>query len=162
MTVEVVSRPGCRRVPAVRIRDLALRVLRNFPKRTGNVSILLTDDGEIRALNRRFRGLDRPTDVLSFPLAGTTAEGADYLGDIVVSVETAARRAREVGWATGDEIRFLVLHGLLHLLGYDHETDGGVMDRLQARIARRVLGREVPPHRTAPAARPGHGRTTRR
>lgn len=88
----------------------------------------------MRSLNRRFRGKDASTDVLSFP----AGEGG-LLGDIVVSVPYAARQARQRGDRTGREIERLLVHGYLHLMGYDHETDDGQMDSLEAKLAR-LLG----------------------
>ena len=103
----------------------------------GEVSLVLTGDRAVRALNARYRGKDRPTDVLSFPGGGTQ----DELGDIVISVETAARNARGLGRTVPQELDVLALHGFLHVLGYDHETDQGQMDRLERRLRRRILGR---------------------
>ena len=94
----------------------------------------------MRELNRRFRGRDSTTDVLSFP--GDSApdpEGRRHLGDIAISVPTAARQARVAGHGLQRELSVLVLHGYLHLLGYDHETDDGTMLRLQRRLERRLL-----------------------
>jgi probable rRNA maturation factor len=101
----------------------------------GEVSLVLTGDRAVRVLNARYRGKDRPTDVLSFPGGG----GAGELGDIVISVETAARNARAHGRTLGRELDVLALHGFLHVLGYDHETDDGTMDRLERRLRRRLL-----------------------
>jgi len=159
MIIDVLCRPGCRRVPVSLIRETAFRVLRSARRRAGQVSILLTRDAEIRALNRRYRGIDSPTDVLSFP----TEEGApreDHLGDVVISVESAARYARKVRWRLCQEIQFLVIHGILHLLGQDHECDRGEMERAQARIARRILGRKIPEIRVS-SAPPGAARRRR-
>jgi probable rRNA maturation factor len=92
----------------------------------------------MRYLNRTFRGYDRPTDVLSFPAhAGDFPDEADYLGDIVISIETARRQARRRGSTLPRELRVLALHGLLHLLGYDHETDQGEMRRIEYRMRRK-------------------------
>lgn len=92
----------------------------------------------MRYLNRTFRGYDRPTDVLSFPAGdGDFPDEADYLGDIVISVETARRQARRRGSTLPRELRVLALHGLLHLLGYDHETDQGEMKRIEYRMRRK-------------------------
>jgi probable rRNA maturation factor len=88
---------------------------------------LLTDDGELRRLNRDFRGHDYTTDVLSFPDAGASAR----LGDIAVSTERADAQAAAFGHGRLDEIRILMLHGLLHLTGMDHERDGGEMERAE-------------------------------
>jgi len=82
------------------------------------LSIVLTDDPQIQDLNLRWRSLDKPTDVLSFPLE----EGA-CLGDVVISVETARRRVDAPHWLLEDELLFLLVHGVLHLLGYDHMED---------------------------------------
>ena len=90
----------------------------------GDLSIVVTDDDTVRELNRRFRGIDEPTDVLSFELAGGgfPEAAAAALGEIVISYETAARQAAEAGRAVEDELAHLLLHGVLHLLGYDHEA----------------------------------------
>jgi probable rRNA maturation factor len=92
------------------------------------ISLLLTDDAEIHALNREYRGVDRPTDVLSFPMdealpdAPDLVSGADVhiLGDIIISTDTVLRQAEEYGHSVERELIFLFVHGLLHLLGYDH------------------------------------------
>jgi probable rRNA maturation factor len=102
---------------------------------SGEVSLVLTGDRAVRALNSRYRGKDRPTDVLSFPGGGAEGE----LGDIVISVETAEKNARHLGRTLGQELDVLALHGFLHVLGYDHETDDGTMDRLERRLRRRLL-----------------------
>ena len=150
MIVEVLCRPGCRRLPVWRIRRLVEEILRLARRRADQVSILLTRDSEMRTLNRRFRRLDRPTDVLSFPASAGFPRGG-HLGDIAISVETAARHARAAGWTLAEEIQFLILHGLLHLMGHDHETDRGEMERLQSRLSRRLWGRDVPQARTSGA-----------
>jgi probable rRNA maturation factor len=102
----------------------------------GELSVLLTDDEAIRTLNRKYRRQDKATDVLSFPAVDT----ADALaGDLVVSLETALRQAQERGHTLEMEIQVLLLHGLLHLAGYDHERDDGAMRRKERRL-RRELG----------------------
>jgi len=103
----------------------------------GEVALLLTSDRSLRALNARYRSRDEATDVLSFPGPG----GELGLGDIVISVETAARNAKSLGRTLPQELDVLALHGFLHVLGYDHETDDGAMDRLERRLRRRLLGR---------------------
>lgn len=94
---------------------------------------LLTDDRELRRLNRRFRARDYPTDVLSFPAGGSS------LGEIAISVDRAREQAAQFGHALEEEIGILMLHGLLHLLGMDHERDGGRMRRAETRW-RKTLG----------------------
>jgi probable rRNA maturation factor len=96
------------------------------------VSILFCGDRRMRTLNRRYRRKDRPTDVLSFP------SNDGLLGDIVISVPYAARQAKRRGESTAREIDRLLLHGFLHLLGYDHETDEGEMDALEAKLKKRL------------------------
>ena len=98
------------------------------------MTVAIVSDARVRALNRKFRRKDAPTDVLSFPF-----EEPGYLGDVVISSGVAARQARAAGHSLATELRVLALHGLLHLLGYDHERDDGQMARLERRL-RRVGG----------------------
>jgi probable rRNA maturation factor len=121
--------------PAARVRGLLSRAARAAKTPPSEVSVLFCADGRMRALNRRYRGRDRSTDVLAFP-AGNS--GADFLGDIVISVPYAAREARRRREPKSREIDRLLVHGLLHLMGYDHETDDGEMDALEARVRRRL------------------------
>ncbi len=100
---------------------------------------LVTGDAEMRRLNREFRGKDYATDVLSFPSGTGQATRPAPLGDIAISAARARAQAREFGHSTEQEIRVLMLHGLLHLLGMDHETDGGRMARAEKRW-RQALG----------------------
>jgi probable rRNA maturation factor len=105
-------------------------------------TLRIVSDPKMRELNRRYRDKDRPTDVLAFPADPVPEECLDedeaaYLGDLVISAETAARQAREAGVALDDEIRVLAVHGYLHLLGYDHEQDRGEMVRLERVLRRR-------------------------
>ncbi|MGA7338972.1 MAG: rRNA maturation RNase YbeY [Terracidiphilus sp.] len=105
----------------------------------GQVTVLLTTDGAIRGLNRRFRGKDHPTDILSFPAESSVWRAKKVAGDLAISVPTARAQAVEQGHPLATEIRVLILHGLLHLAGYDHETDSGQMARRE-RILRGRLG----------------------
>ena len=89
----------------------------------GEVSVLLTDDATIRVLNRTWRGLDKPTNVLSFPAAAAKPGAQALLGDIAIAYETLAREADEKHIQFSDHLCHLAVHGFLHLLGYDHETD---------------------------------------
>ncbi len=106
----------------------------------GDVSIALVNDRAIRRLNREHRGKDIATDVLSFPNRVEAAGPRPdlFLGDLAIALGVARRQAREHGHALGVELRILALHGLLHLLGYDHETDRGRMARAEARLGRRA------------------------
>jgi probable rRNA maturation factor len=103
------------------------------PIRTrGAVTVAIVPDGRVRRLNREYRRKDVPTDVLSF-----ASEEPGYLGDIVIAAGVARRQARAAGHSLQTELRVLALHGLLHLLGYDHQRDDGRMARVEARLRRR-------------------------
>jgi probable rRNA maturation factor len=97
----------------------------------GAVTIAIVPDGRARQLNRRYRRRDVATDVLSFP-----SDERGYLGDVVIAAGVARRQAADAGHSLQDELRVLALHGLLHLLGYDHERDAGRMARAEARLRR--------------------------
>jgi probable rRNA maturation factor len=99
----------------------------------GDLCVALVSDRRMRALNRQFRGKDAVTDVLSFP-----AESRGFLGDIVIADGVAKRQAKAAGHAIQTEIRVLALHGLLHLLGYDHDGDDGKMARAEARLRKKA------------------------
>jgi probable rRNA maturation factor len=108
------------------------------------LTITFIRDRAMRKLNRDYRGIDKPTDVLSFAyhessdLSEPEIE-SDHLGDVIISVETAAAYARELGLTFGGEIDHLVIHGTLHLAGYDHETDNGEMNRLERKLRKELL-----------------------
>ena len=102
----------------------------------GNMNVLVTSNAELRLLNRRFRGKDIATDVLSFPAEKSAA--ANLAGDIAISAEIAARNARALGHPVDSEIKILVLHGILHLCGYDHERDRGEMAAKEQRLRRKL------------------------
>lgn len=106
-------------------------------KLTGSVSVLLAGDAEIRRLNREFRGKDKATDVLSFP-AGENQGRSRSAGDLAVSVETASREAALRGHPLETELRILLLHGVLHLAGFDHETDNGEMARKENALRKKL------------------------
>ncbi len=102
---------------------------------TSSLAVRFLDDRDIRRLNRRYRGVDRSTDVLSFP--GESGVEGRHLGDVAVSVPTAGRQAAQAGHTVERELRTLLLHGVLHCLGYDHETDNGEMQELESTLRRR-------------------------
>jgi len=134
-----------RSIPA---NGLASWLRRVAPARArGTVNLALVSDRRIRALNRTYRRKDYATDVLSFPTNPAhptnpesltpTPSGRKFLGDIVIALGVARRQAREVGHTEATELRVLALHGLLHLLGYDHERDHGRMARVERRLRRK-------------------------
>lgn len=156
LQVVVLSPDGARRPSglAAWLAEVAPRTAR------GEVAVALVSDRRMRTLNRSFRGVDRVTDVLAFPTFAATSQqvpsaaasarrfapaslpGATFLGDVVIASGVAARQAAAAGHALGTELRVLALHGLLHLLGYDHETDDGAMARAERRLRRRGQLRE--------------------
>jgi probable rRNA maturation factor len=130
-----------RRYPEARRRDLApwlLAVVGELAPEADSFAVRFTSDRAMRQLNRQYRGKDQPTDVLSFPGGAPSPEGR-HLGDVVIAVPTARRQAAAAGHPTELELRVLLLHGVLHCLGHDHETDGGEMERLERRLRRRWL-----------------------
>ena len=131
--VEVVNRQRRLKLDTEAWTNFALRALDAIGKSESSATIAFVSDKRIRELNRQFRGVDKATDVLSFP-----AEEKLNLGDIAVSVDTAAVQAKENGLRFDGEIAQLILHGLLHLCGYDHETDTGEMNRLELRLRRKL------------------------
>ena len=135
LSVVLLNRQRLRRVSAPRLRRV-LRAAASALRVRGELSLVLAGDGLLRRLNRDYRGKDKTTDVLSFPGEG----GEAGLGDIVISVAKAERNARGFGRTLAQELDVLALHGFLHVLGYDHEADDGAMDRLEARLRRRLLG----------------------
>ena len=126
------------------IKRVMKTVLEDLACEQKELSILFTDDGHITELNRIYRGKDRPTNVLSFPMAGDSSEvESGMLGDIVISVDTAMRESAGTGETPDETIYRLLIHGLLHLLGYDHETskkDERIMSREESRLG--ILIRE--------------------
>ena len=119
------------RLPSTRTlaRTLArfLTLAQTAVRLRGQVTVLLTSDAAMRDLNARFRGKNQPTDVLSFPSEHIVRGTENVAGDVAISVETAQRQGAEQGHSLATEIKVLMLHGLLHLAGHDHETDAGEM-----------------------------------
>lgn len=126
------------RLPSTRSMGRFLTEAKAAVRLRGQVTVLLTSDAVIRNLNRRFRGKNKPTDVLSFP-ADSAAPGSERIaGDLAISVPTARRQASLQNHRLSTEIKVLILHGLLHLAGYDHETDSGEMERRECKLRARL------------------------
>ncbi len=125
------------------IRDVVMSALRieGYP-RPPDVSIALVDDAYIRVLNREYRGVDQPTDVLAFPMEGDRARSEPALGDIVISLERARDQARQFKHPIRREVALLAVHGVLHLLGYEDDTEAGAsaMWSRQKRLLEQILG----------------------
>lgn len=116
------------------LRNLIRACLERTCDEASEVHVLLTGDERIRSLNRDFLGHDRPTDVLSFPDGDVLPSGTRLLGQIVVSLDTARLQAEEAGHSEVRELEELVLHGVIHLLGYDHSSDQGEMNRIELKL----------------------------
>jgi rRNA maturation RNase YbeY len=138
--IEVVNRQRRRYVDAGRWEEFAGKALHAIGGKGEGVTVVFVSDRAMRGLNRRFRGRDATTDVLSFPAEQTGFEKMvdANLGDVVISLERAEAQASEHGLDFEEEVSQLILHGLLHLCGYDHETDSGEMNRLELRLRRRL------------------------
>ena len=122
-----------------RVADLTDLALDRFVVRArraaglkGMVNVLVTSSAEMKSLNRRFRGKDKPTDVLSFPAEPGAQK--QFAGEIAISAEIAMQNARSLGHSPAEEVKILVLHGILHLRGYDHECDNGQMARREKQL----------------------------
>jgi len=133
--IEIVNRQRRRAMDIDRWQDFAQNALAAIGKAGYSATVAFVSDRKIQELNKRFRGVNKPTDVLSFPACSNGFENvATNLGDIAVSVPRAESQARENGLQFDQEISQLLLHGLLHLCGYDHETDDGEMNRCELQL----------------------------
>ena len=160
----ILNRQRRVRVPVADLEKFLARARRTLRLPAGSLTVCLVTNAEIARWNRAYRGKSGPTDVLSFPSDGnrrgaesnaaraphrrrfssspsftSSTSSASYLGDIAIAPAVARRNARRFGRTFDDEMRILILHGMLHLMGYDHETDTGQMDRREQRL-RRALG----------------------
>jgi probable rRNA maturation factor len=131
--IEAVNRQRKRKIDTKAWETFAARAAAAIGHTESSATIAFVSDKTIRQLNRQFRGVDKATDVLSFP-----ADDETNLGDIAISVETASVQAKENGLELESELAQLILHGLLHLSGYDHETDNGEMNRLEVRLRKKL------------------------
>lgn len=139
MSINIVVAPEFARfVQPARLRQLARKSLRaeNRVSVSASLSIVILDDQEMQGYNRRFHSSDTPTDVLSFPSLQN-----DYLGDVIISYEQARDNARRAGWRVRDELELLVVHGVLHLLGYD-DTTRAAREQMWMR-QQAILGKDI-------------------
>jgi probable rRNA maturation factor len=139
MPVEIVRRHGVKKFPARKLKAAALKILQLIEQDQAELSIALIGDAEMRKLNARFRNEDYPTDVLSFRVENAFPGVERLLGDVVISVDKALRQAKERRRSLAEEMITLLIHGILHLLGYDHERsakDALIMARLEKKIYR--------------------------
>ena len=154
MATEVVNRQRRIRIDRGLIARLANKALEAVGQPDAAITVAFVRDAAIRRLNRDYRGKDIPTDVLSFPAdedlpssegnaqagqLGCIGRRGGYLGDVVISADTAISQAQQSCYTFEREVSELVIHGVLHLCGYDHETDRGEMNRMELRLRRRLL-----------------------
>lgn len=141
----IMNRQRRVRVPVAQLNRFAAAAQRRLRIPAGAVTIALVTDADMKRWNRAFRGKNRATDVLSFPADDARgkkmppARRAVYIGDVAIAPGVAKINAHRFGRTFGQELRILILHGILHLMGYDHETDHGQMERRETRL-RRELG----------------------
>ncbi|MBK7993366.1 MAG: rRNA maturation RNase YbeY [Blastocatellia bacterium] len=163
MLVEIINRQRSQKIAKKEWKEFAIDVLKELNLENIEVSIVFVSDQKIQELNRDFRSIDKATDVLSFSyqdVANTednkllkenfyeniVNSTSNYLGDVVISTHTAVIYAQKLGLTFDQEIKTLILHGLLHLCGYDHETDNGEMDELEQKLRKQLLGFEFLPN----------------
>jgi probable rRNA maturation factor len=141
----ILNRQHSVRVPVGELEKFLERALRRLRLPSGALTVCLVENAKMARWNRAYRGKKGPTDVLSFPTNGTQPKRAkiarparldSYLGDIAIAPAVAQRNARRFGRTFDEEMRILILHGILHLMGYDHETDTGQMARREQRLRR--------------------------
>ena len=144
--IEVLNRQRLKPIDKIRAAQLSQSVLDRIGRRDSSLTITFIRDRAMQILNRDYRKIDKPTDVLSFAYHEAddefvNGESETHLGDVVISVETAERYAAELGLTFDLEIEHLIIHGTLHLAGYDHETDNGEMIRLERKLRKELLSR---------------------
>ena len=146
MPVEIVRKEAGGTFSNRDLKRIALKVLELVEQSQAELSLALVNNREIRKLNAKYRQKDYPTDVLSFPAANELPIGVRLLGDVVISVEKAAEQAKQRGRTLNEEMVTLLIHGIVHLLGYDHERspkDARIMGRLEKRIYRALCDRGI-------------------
>jgi probable rRNA maturation factor len=142
-SVQVVDRQRQFRFFRPSVALFCANVLQSLSVGVAGLSVVFVKAGRMRAINNAYLGHDYATDVLSFSYGETVMEGRRFLGEIIIAPEVAASHAARYGTSPENEIRKLLVHGILHLLGYNHETDRGQMNRLQKKLLRRKLLAEV-------------------
>jgi len=136
--IEVVNRQRYRKMGLRIWENFAAQALQAIGLHRQSATIAFVSSRRMRQLNKRYRGIDRSTDVLSFPNGGDLVDDKSSLGDIAIAVDEAEKQARQNGLEFEQEIAQLILHGLLHLCGYDHDTDRGEMNRLELRLRKKL------------------------
>jgi len=141
MPVDLLRRATGRKIPSRRLKRVAQVLLRLARREDAELSVVLIGNAEMQRLNARFRHKDYPTDVLSFPAANNLPTEARLLGDVIISVDKAAAQAKEQRRTFDQEMVTLLIHGIVHLLGYDHERsarEARIMTRMEKKMARQL------------------------
>ena len=138
--IDIVNRQRTHALKIESWRDFAEQALKAIARATPNATIVFVSDAAIKKLNQQFRGKNYATDVLSFPTQAENfeTENQSHLGEVVISLERAAAQAKANGLTLRNEVQQLILHGLLHLCGYDHESDDGEMNRLELKLRKKL------------------------
>ncbi len=127
----------------IKIKELKMvaeKVLRHYRRENENITVVLCGNRLIKKLNREYLSKNSPTDVISFPIHEIVEDGK-YLGDIAISIPYALKSAKERGETLEDELKILIIHGVLHLLGWDHENDSGEMKKEENKLKKIILGK---------------------
>lgn len=146
MPVEIIRRDDGKEFPSRKLKKVAQKVLEIVEQDQAELCLVLVGNAEIRKLNAQFRKKDYPTDVLSFPAGDELPTGVQLLGDVIISVEKAREQAKEKRRTLDEELVMLLIHGIVHLLGYDHERspkDARIMERLEKKIYRALCDRGI-------------------
>lgn len=146
MPVELVQRAAGKTFSGRKIKKIALTILELVAEKNAELSLALIGNAEMRKLNARYRKQNYPTDVLSFPVEGVMPKESRLLGDVIISVDKAIEQAKSRGHSSEQELITLLIHGVVHLLGYDHERsarDARAMGRVEKRIYRQLCERRL-------------------
>ena len=144
MPVEIARRGAGKKFPGHKLEKIAAVILELVDRAEAELSLVLIGNREMQMLNAGYRHKDYPTDVLSFPVEGEVPAEISLLGEVIISVEKAAEQAKERGRTVEKEMVTLLIHGIVHLMGYDHERsakDARAMSRVEKRIYRRLCER---------------------
>ena len=137
--IEIMDRP--RRISSGRIKDLGEELLEYLEQPPTHITLVFIDDVQMQRLNSQYRNKDETTDVLSFPIQEPGPDNRFYLGDIAISSILAQKQAQTAGHSLLTEVLQLFAHGILHLCGYDHDTDNGEMDELELKLQAAIVDR---------------------
>ena len=146
MPVEIIRKDDGKKFSSRKVKKIAQKALEIVEQDHAELCLVLIGNAEIRKLNAKFRKKDYPTDVLSFPAGDRLPEGVATLGDVVISVEKAKAQSKERRRTLNEEMVTLLIHGIVHLLGYDHERsskDARIMERLEKRIYRTLCDQGI-------------------